>query len=173
MRMSPAVIPFSKFSACGNDFVVLDGSYAPAHVAGLSRRLCERHDGVGADGVEWLFPAADADIEARLVNADGSAAEISGNGTRCVAAALCWERARERVTVKTGAGVKTCVLTGRTGTGFEFETAMGQAEVKGEIKLVLGSGEVSGTIVSTGNPHFVVFVDEFPGNWRELGAQIG
>jgi diaminopimelate epimerase len=84
--MPPALIPFAKASACGNDFLIINGMNAPADLAAFSRRICDRHRGVGADGVEWLFPAQDADIRARLFNADGSEAEISGNGTRCVAA---------------------------------------------------------------------------------------
>ena len=92
MTPPDAMIPFVKASACGNDFLIVDGSYVPADIAGFSKRLCDRHDGVGADGVEWLFPARDADIRARLFNADGSEAEISGNGTRCVAAYLCSEQ---------------------------------------------------------------------------------
>ncbi|HXC00219.1 MAG TPA: hypothetical protein VNU74_07440, partial [Terriglobales bacterium] len=81
-----ATIPFTKASACGNDFLIVDGAYASADLAAISRRLCDRYRGVGADGVEWLFPDAEADVMARLINADGSEAEISGNGTRCVAA---------------------------------------------------------------------------------------
>ena len=51
------VIPFVKANACGNDFLIIDGVYAPADIAEFSRRICDRHHGVGADGVEWLFPA--------------------------------------------------------------------------------------------------------------------
>ena len=87
-------IPFVKASACGNDFLIIDGMHAPADLSAFTRRVCDRHNGVGADGVEWLFPAQDADIRARLFNADGSEAEISGNGTRCVAAYLCSEEPR-------------------------------------------------------------------------------
>ncbi len=79
--------------------------------------------------MEWLFPALDADVRARLFNADGSEAEISGNGTRCVAAYLCSEQAKERVRVRTGAGVKTCTLTSRSDTEYEFEIAMGEPQV--------------------------------------------
>lgn len=165
-------IPFSKLTACGNDFLIVEGSYAD-DIRALSRRLCDRHNGIGADGVEWLFSASAADIEARLINADGSGAEISGNGTRCVAAALCSEQPRERITIKTGAGVKTCVLTARSELGFEFETAMGQPRLDGELKLQLVAGEVRGSRVSIGNPHFVVFVGDFPANWRKLGREIG
>ena len=83
-----APIPFAKATACGNDFLVIDIAHAGPNIAELTRRLCDRHNGVGADGVEWLIPSSSADIEARLINADGSDAEVSGNGTRCVAACI-------------------------------------------------------------------------------------
>src|SRR5258707_5098991 len=108
MNSSSPTVPFVKANACGNDFLIIDGMYAPADLAGFSRKICDRHQGVGADGVEWLFPAQDADIRARLFNADGSEAEISGNGTPCVAAQLCSEQAREKVVIRTAAGVKRC-----------------------------------------------------------------
>ena len=96
--MTPAgqVVPFVKASACGNDFLIVDGTYLPADIVNFSKRICDRHNGVGADGVEWLFPAQDADIRARLFNADGTEAEISGNGTRCVAAYLCSDQAGDQ-----------------------------------------------------------------------------
>src|SRR5215468_2295490 len=115
------MVPFTKASACGNDFLIIDGIHAPADLAGFSRRICNRHNGVGADGVEWLFPTQDADIRARLINADGSDAEISGNGTRCVAAYLCSQSPRERLNVRTGAGIKSCTLTARNDASYEFE----------------------------------------------------
>ena len=76
-------LPFTKASACGNDFLIIEGANAPPELGPISRQLCDRHNGVGADGVEWLFPGQDADARVRLINADGSEAEISGNGTRC------------------------------------------------------------------------------------------
>jgi len=166
-------IPFVKASACGNDFLIIDGMHAPADIAKFSRRLCDRHEGVGADGVEWLFPAKDADIRARLLNADGSEAEISGNGTRCVAAYLCAEQLREKVVVRTGAGLKTCVLTARNNSTYEFETAMGEPQVGDEFPIKLAFREVRGIPVSVGNPHFVVFVDEFAPGWQAEAAEIG
>jgi diaminopimelate epimerase len=123
--------------------------------------------------VEWLFPAQDADIRARLLNADGSEAEISGNGTRCVAAHLCSENPREKVTVRTGAGIKTCTLTSHEEMLFEFETAMGEPQVGDEFSIKVAFGEVRGVPVSMGNPHFVVFVDEFTPGWQGDGAEIG
>lgn len=166
-------IPFVKATACGNDFLIIDGMHAPADLSAFSRRICERHNGVGADGVEWLFPAQDADIRARLMNADGSEAEISGNGTRCVAAYLCSENPREHVTVRTGAGIKRCSLTSHSETEFEFEIAMGEPQVGDEFPIKVAFGEVCGIPVSMGNPHFVVFVDDFSPGWQGDAAEIG
>jgi diaminopimelate epimerase len=166
-------VPFTKASACGNDFLIIDGAYLPADVAGLSQRICDRHNGVGADGVEWLLPAKDADVRARLFNADGSEAEISGNGTRCVAAYLCQEQAREKVVIRTGAGLKTCTLTSRNDSQFEFEIAMGEPQVGDEFSVKLAFREVRGVPVSMGNPHYVVFVDEFGPGWQAEAAEIG
>src|SRR5689334_12168703 len=142
------VIPFVKAHACGNDFLVVDGMHAPAEIGEFSKRICDRHRGVGADGVEWLFPAQDADIRARLFNADGSEAEISGNGTRCVAAYLCAEQAREKFAIRTGAGLKACALTSRNDSQFEFEIAMGEPQVGDEFPVKLAFREVRGIPVS-------------------------
>jgi diaminopimelate epimerase len=173
--MSPSLttIPFIKASACGNDFLIIDGICAPANLSAFSRRICDRHDGVGADGVEWLFSAPDADVRARLFNADGSEAEISGNGTRCVAAHLCSEQPREQVVIRTGAGLKTCTLTSHSGARFEFETAMGEPQVEDELLIQLTTREVRGIPVSMGNPHYVIFVPEFAAAWQTEAAEIG
>ena len=166
-------IPFVKASACSNDFLLIEGQHAPAGIANFSRTICDRRQGVGADGVEWLFPDEQADVRARLFNADGSEAEISGNGTRCVAAYLAAERELEDVQVRTGAGIRTCVLKGRKGTEFEFETAMGEPQVGDPFAIKLAFRAVAGTPVSMGNPHFVVFVDELAPGWQAEAAEIG
>jgi diaminopimelate epimerase len=173
MTSPTPLVPFVKASACGNDFLIIDGIHAPADLAAFSRRACERHQGVGADGVEWLFHAPDADVHARLFNADGTEAEISGNGTRCVAAYLCSEQAKERVVIHTGAGLKVCTLTSRRDTQYEFEIAMGNPQVGEAFPVKLLSREVRGMPVSMGNPHYVVFVDEFPADWQTEAAEIG
>jgi diaminopimelate epimerase len=173
MNSSVTTIPFVKASACGNDFLIIDGVHAPADLAGFSRRICDRHQGVGADGVEWLFPVQDADVQARLFNSDGSEAEISGNGTRCVAAYLCSEQAKEKVVIRTGAGLKTCTFASRHETQYEFEIAMGEPEVGDEFSIKLATGEVQGIPVSMGNPHYVVFVNEFAQGWQAEAADIG
>jgi diaminopimelate epimerase len=166
------ILPFTKASACGNDFLIIDGDESLPDVAGITRRICDRHNGVGADGVEWLFPSHDADVEARLINADGSTAEISGNGTRCVAAYLFAESHKESVVIRTGAGPKTCTLVARSGAAFEFETAMGVPELGGQCKIRTSSGEVAGSLVSMGNPHYVVVVDDFWPDWQRRAAEI-
>jgi diaminopimelate epimerase len=170
--MTPAV-PFVKATACGNDFLLIEGMHAPADLAAFTRRICDRHYGVGADGVEWLFPAGDADIRARLLNADGSDAEISGNGTRCVAAYIASDQAKENVVVRTGAGLKTCTLISRNEMTFEFETALGEPQVGEEFAIRLAFRKVRGIPVSLGNPHFVIFVDDFAPGWQAEAAEIG
>jgi diaminopimelate epimerase len=169
-------VPFVKASACGNDFLLIDSSQArsptTADLATLTRRICDRHEGVGADGVEWMFPHPTADVEIRLVNADGSEAEISGNGTRCVAAYICAERGLEKIRIQTGAGLKTCMLTGRGDSGYEFEIEMGEAVVGNELVLKVGGRQVRGIPVSMGNPHYVVFVREFADDWTREAAEI-
>lgn len=170
---SAPMLPFVKANACGNDFLIIEGIYAPADLAGVTRRLCDRHTGIGADGVEWLFPASDADVKARLLNADGSEAEISGNGTRCVAAHLCSEQAKEKLVIRTGAGLKTCVLTARNGPQFEFETAMGEPQVGDEFSIRLAFRHAKGIPVSMGNPHFVIFVDAFAPGWQAEANEVG
>jgi len=166
-------IPFAKASACGNDFLMIEAAHAPADLAALSRRLCDRHNGVGADGVEWLFPDAEADVFARLFNADGSEAELSGNGTRCVAAELYARTGTEQVVIRTGAGLKTCRFIGQRGATFEFETDMGQPTVGEQVSIDAASVPALGTKVSMGNPHVVIFVDRFPDNWQRQASLIG
>jgi len=172
-------LPFTKASACGNDFLLVEGEGVPSDLSALTRRLCDRHRGVGADGVEWLFPDAEADVKARLINADGSEAEISGNGTRCVAAEICSRKTDDKteIVVRTGAGLKTCRLTGRQngrqGSTFEFEVEMGQPEVGGQLSIETMWVRAVGTKVSMGNPHFVIFVENFQDGWQRQAALIG
>jgi diaminopimelate epimerase len=167
-------IPFVKASACGNDFLLIDFSLAPseADIHGFTQRICDRHEGVGADGVEWMLPHRSADVEIRLINGDGSEAEISGNGTRCVAAYFCAEQGKEKVTIQTGAGLKICALTSRSDWEYEFEIEMGEAVVDKELSVKTRSGEVRGISVSMGNPHYVVFVPEFAADWQARAAEI-
>ena len=168
-------IPFLKASACGNDFLLIELATVPAgmDLGDLTRRLCNRRNGIGADGIEWTSPDPEADARVRLLNADGSSAEISGNGTRCVAALLVSRHNKDCVTIRTDVGLKTCALIGRASNRFDFEVAMGEPKVGEPFSLPLGSAEVTGTPVSIGNPHFVRFVDEIQPGWQVEAAEIG
>ena len=173
-------IPFVKATACGNDFLIIELAQVPGDRVEFTRKICDRHFGVGADGVEWLSPGTnpEVDVQIHLINADGSPAEISGNGTRCVAAHWFAQRAfrtehKDRVMIETDAGTRVCVLIRGSDVEFEFETAMGQAEVGDSFALCLAGFEVQGIPVSTGNPHFVVLTEEFPQQWQAQGAEIG
>jgi diaminopimelate epimerase len=168
-------LTFTKASACGNDFLLVNGEEISGDLAALTRRLCDRHTGVGADGVEWLFAdeQAKADVRVRLINADGSEAEISGNGTRCVAAEICSRTDKEGVVVNTAAGLKTCRLISRQGSTFEFETNMGLPELGGQLSIDTMVVRTAGKQVSMGNPHFVIFTDNFADGWQKQAALLG
>ena len=177
-------VPFVKATACGNDFLLIESKDVEGNKSEFARRICDRHFGVGADGVEWMSSEQgdDADVVIHLTNADGSPAEISGNGTRCVAAYWMWERAsrpksaaanRVSVTIRTDAGLKVCNLQKSDGNEFEFETDMGAGTVSEELLIELDSGAVRGVPVSTGNPHFVMFVEKFAANWQAQAAALG
>lgn len=168
-------VPFVKASALGNDFLLIDGRHAPQDMATFTRNICDRNNGVGADGVEWLYEVEDpkaADLRIRLINADGSSAEISGNGTRCVASWVVAERGIEAPRVATDAGVKLCELTRRDGNYFEFKTNMGRPEVGKEIVLDVADGPMRGLELSIGNPQFVTFVSQFETGWQVMAHDV-
>ena len=168
-------VPFVKANGCGNDFLIVEEQYAPPDNTSFTHRICDRHSGVGADGVEWISVKAgqsDSHIAARLVNADGSEAEISGNGTRCVAAYYVAQYGGEAVKVSTGAGVKTCTLIQHRANQFEFEMNMGRPVFGGEKLLHFVSGPSVGFQVSMGNPHFVDWVKDFVFDWQSRGAEV-
>ncbi len=169
------MIPFVKAHACGNDFLLVQENLAgPEPRDALTRRLCHRNQGVGADGVEFLTWDGERQGKIRLHNADGSIAEISGNGTRCVAAWMAYETKAgpgDEIILETDAGPRVCKIESRIGQNFRIKSSMGIPEVK-QRSLVLSSGDqIEGAVVSTGNPHFVIFVDEFD-EWENLGAEI-
>jgi diaminopimelate epimerase len=165
-------IPFTKAHGAGNDFLLSWAERVPEiDLPSAARAICDRHTGIGADG--WILIR---DHAIRLFNADGSEPEISGNGTRCAAALLIDAgRAVDPVTIQTGAGPKHLRLLRRAGRRFWFEMNMGSPKFDtGQIRcdLALASGAQEVTILDVGNPQCVVFVESFPPNWVELGAEI-
>src|SRR6201996_9707228 len=167
---------FAKAHACGNDFLIVEGAVNRE----LAVRLCARHTGVGADGVEFLTWTGEHSGRITLVNADGSIAEISGNGTRCVAAWVAHEKQLAPgaiIALETDAGLRNCRLERAGGHRFQFSTGMGVPVIRRQHVMLNDGTRVDGINVSTGNPHFVIFVDneEFCAHdrsWEELGRQI-
>lgn len=160
-------IPFVKASAYGNDFLIVKKEFQGVYAPALTRSLCDRHNGVGADGVEWLTDEDGHAARIHLTNADGSFAELSGNGTRCVAAHLVANGAAEDLLIATDGGSIRCQLTGRSGNRYDFVTEMGSPVVEEPFEVDLGHVRYMGVPVSMGNPHFVIFVTDFPANWRK------
>ena len=177
-------IPFTKAQAVGNDFLIVEGSALSAEaideesLAELARRICDRRHGVGADGLEVIFQADQPNVDARLriFNADGSEAEISGNGTRAVAAFLIAERgAPGTLRIETRAGVKEVRLIESQGRSFLLEMTMGRpAYQDSDIGCFLETqgGRRQVTLLNVGNPQCVVFVPDFDFDWRSLGREI-
>jgi diaminopimelate epimerase len=167
-----------KAHACGNDFLVIEESLAAGKHAAMARKLCARNTGIGADGIEFLDRRADGSMFLRLFNADGSEAELSGNGTRCVAAWLAESEGLQEVALGTHGGVRRCRLVRREGDAYWIESGMGVPRVMPRtIEVASVDGVIDGAMVNVGNPHYVIFVetDDFGGHgmsWQELGAKI-
>lgn len=179
------MIEFSKAHACGNDFLIVESQQvAGRDLAALTRAMCARTTGIGADGVEYVTLSSEREASIRLYNADGSVAEISGNGTRCVAAWVAYRaglrgplRLGEEFHLHTDAGLRVCRLEQIKGAEFQFTTAMGVPEVRRATVRLRDGANITGAVVSTGNPHFVISVaDEsftVAGRpWQEIGAAI-
>ena len=171
-----ATVPFVKAHACGNDFLIVEEAAGGAHAA-LARRLCSRNTSIGADGIEFLERRGAGNFFLRLFNADGSEAELSGNGTRCVAAWLAHSEGLREVALGTQGGVRRCRVLRAEGTIYWIETEMGVPQVEARTIEIAGVGAVEGAVVHVGNPHFVLFVEreDFGAHglaWQELGAKI-
>jgi diaminopimelate epimerase len=190
------LIPFTKAHACGNDFlIVTEEAAAGRDYAELARRLCARNTGIGADGIEFfawnLEKPGQPSGRIRLHNADGSIAEISGNGTRCVAAWMAESlsaKAGDTLEIITDAGPRLCHVNAvhtaihaathaRGSFTVEITTSMGLPRLAPRIVTIPGGVQVPGTEVSTGNPHFVIVVDNADftvdgQRWQSIGQQI-
>ena len=167
---------FTKYTGLGNDFIFLDGTTALSvrDPFSLAKQLCNRRLGIGADGLVLLLPSQKADIRMRIINSDGSEAEMCGNASRCVPLHLLMTGLckKEKISLETLAGIiKTEVLDFDKGL---VRVNMGVARLtRAEIPLLGNAQDTAvgitvetterkwvGTAVSMGNPHFVVFVDD-------------
>jgi diaminopimelate epimerase len=170
---------FAKLHALGNDFLVMNvagAAYAQA-LASHARQICDRHCGVGADGILYYQPTIgdpESDFSTLIFNADGSKAEMSGNGVRCLAAFLhqSGQSRQSTVRIRTVSGIKRLTLHGNDGETYTFETSMGTpitdpvriparlAALPGPVvryPLEVGSEVVKVTLCSMGNPHCSTF----------------
>jgi diaminopimelate epimerase len=165
-------IPFIKAHGAGNDFLLTWADRVTAeNLPAIARAICNRHTGIGADG--WILIR---DTTIRLFNADGSEAEISGNGTRCAAAVLIDSgRAGSEVTISTGAGPKHLRLLEHTGRHFVFEMDMGRPVFRDDqvhFLLPLRNGAWEVTILDVGNPQCAALVTQFPPDWETIAAEM-
>jgi diaminopimelate epimerase len=171
------MIPFVKAHACGNDFLIIEEQLAHKRHADLARKLCSRNTSIGADGIEFLERRANGELFLRLFNADGSEAELSGNGTRCVAAWLASSEGMDDVVLGTHGGPRRCRVIEGDDPVYLIESEMGVPRVMPRTIVVDGVGEIPGAMVNVGNPHFVIFVESADFSsyglaWQELGAKI-
>ncbi len=169
---------FFKYHGTGNDFILLDAmARGPFLSAAEIREVCRRHTGIGADGVIFACPPAHgADAAMRIFNADGSEAEMCGNGIRCLAKFL-YERLglrREEMCIDTAAGSRRLSLSIEEGNVVKVEVDMGLPRTDasslpppddpsrpGEVTIALDGGEsLQAFCLSMGNPHCVIFTHE-------------
>jgi diaminopimelate epimerase len=186
---------FIKLHGIGNDFLVVGPGEIrdPASAGELARRVCDRHTGVGADGLIVLSREAGptGGFGFRIFNADGSEAEISGNGLRCAAAFLASTGLADspKVLFRTVVGDRPSEVISSRGRLFEVRISLGTPRLASKeipfddgrtydrvvdypLSVIRQNHPV--TCVSIGNPHCSVFLDAFPsrGEWQGLGAEI-
>lgn len=170
------MLDFIKMQATGNDFVVMQHGLGGRDWSQLARKMCDRHFGVGADGLLVVLPSSRADLMMRVFNSDGSEAEACGNGTRCVARYAAAQgivpAGRKALTIETLAGVRQIGLlpNGQVEVGMgaprfrpeEIPLQAGQygAPPVTQFPFSIDGRELRLDFVSMGNPHAVCFILE-------------
>ncbi len=181
---------FTKMHGAGNDYVYVDcfQESTPTDPRALASKIADRHFGVGGDGLILIRPSESADARMQMFNADGSEAEMCGNGVRCVAKyvydhGIC---DKENLTIETGNGVLELQLIVADGLVERVRVNMGQPVLAAsEIPTTLPGDPVIGasleidgkplevTCVSMGNPHCIAFVDRLTDAWvLDVGPQV-
>jgi diaminopimelate epimerase len=186
---------FIKFHGFGNDYIVIDAEQFrdPNNWGSFARRICNRHYGAGADGIAVVSPSPDedADFRVRIFNPDGSEAALSGNGTRCAAAYLYYQKLwqAEELRLTTRAGVKRYVLREDDSHGkYVFDSELGQPKFDSvsipmltepalaqvvDYELGVDGETFKVTALQMGNPNCCLFVNDFNDlDWRKLGKAI-
>jgi diaminopimelate epimerase len=162
-------VPLTKMHGAHNDFVILDRRSAPLRdLSGFARWVCDRHAGVGADGLIALEPSMRADVRMLTINADGTHAEMCGNGVRCAARWLDENGHSGPIAFETGGGVVRAEVVARE-PEYLVRVAMGRPRLR---PIALAALE-EGWFVDLGNPHVVGFVGDVDGvDLLSLAARI-
>jgi diaminopimelate epimerase len=188
-------IRFTKMQAAGNDFIVCDGQIT-RDWGTLAQKMCDRHFGIGADGVILLLPSGEADARMIIYNADGSEAEACGNGLRCFVRHIVEngvvDAGVDNVTVATKAGIRQAKLHREAGKLAAIEVSMGKPQFGAaeipvkpdgdydkldiilDYPLSVGGEVLKLTFVAMGNPHAVLFSDRPVGEYplERLGTLV-
>jgi len=178
---------FTKVHGLGNDFIILDGRTNPLDYRALAPKLCHRQTGIGADGLLIIEPSKFADVRMRIVNEDGSEAEMCGNGIRCFAKYVYQQGIvnKTEFAVETLAGIMRPKLVMQDGTVTGVTVDMGEPYLECAEIPVLGEGRcidreltVQGqtlhyTTVLVGVPHTLIYVDDpTDKKWMAMGWDI-
>jgi len=151
-----ATVPIRKYNGTHNDFVLVDARITPLDdPIAFAQRVCDRASGVGADGLLLILPSESADARMRIINADGSEAEMCGNGMRCVARYLDEHDNRSCAIVETLAGPIASQVVSRT-PDYRVRVEVNEPTV-GAPHEIAGYTAIP---VDVGNPHVVIFVDD-------------
>jgi diaminopimelate epimerase len=166
-----ARVSFEKYEGLGNDFIVIDGAMGDGWTNHVVERLCDRHFGIGADGILLVGPPATAGATGTMtvLNADGSRPEMCGNGIRCVAIHLAGRVAsgpRELV-IDTDAGPRRCKVDGDC-----VEVDMGTLTDMGPVEVMLDGRVHRFARVSIGNPHAITFEPYEPSEIDSVGPRV-
>jgi diaminopimelate epimerase len=164
-----------KAHAYGNDFLCVPTSDVHAGLQGLARAMCHRHHGIGGDGVV-VYELRDSGATMRLMNADGSVSELSGNGMRCLAALVARTQSLRKgaiVTIDTDAGKKTLELLAQDRERYTFRASMGQPVDVREVSITAAGETVTASLLRIGNPQCVV-LGPLPGaaRFERLGPAL-
>ena len=172
---SAAIASFQKYEGLGNDFIVVDAAVDAAVGSEWARSACDRRRGIGADGVLVILPGAapGADARMRVINADGSIAEMCGNGLRCAALHVAIRRGIERgeLGIETDVGVRQCLLE-RSGEQAVVTADMGIVRVLDDLSVDAGGERIVLTRVDAGNPHAVALRPVTREQFERLGPTL-
>ena len=152
-------INFTKMVAAGNDFVVIESGYPVIRLSGypaLARSICDRKYGIGADGLLVLEKSKVADVKMRIFNADGSEAQMCGNGARCVALFKSQVTShKSQVKIETRAGI---IESEAKGDNIRIQLT-GPKNLKLDIPIRVNNRQIRVSFINTGVPHAVIFVE--------------